>query len=100
MSKIRVLIADDNIQYPWALIEALSATGELQVQDEASNGNEAVEKALALKPQVVLMDLHMPECDGVEATRPIQEETPDVKVLVNTVSEKENDLIDALKAGA
>ena len=100
MSKIRVLIADDNIQYRWALIEALSSTDTLQVLDEASNGNEAVEKALALKPQVVLMDLHMPECNGVEATRRIQEETPDVKVLVNTVSEKEKDLVDALKAGA
>ena len=100
MSKIRVLIADDNIQYRWALIEALSATDTLQVLDEASNGNEAVEKALALKPQVVLMDLHMPECNGVEATRRIQEEAPDVKVLVNTVSEKEKDLVDALKAGA
>ena len=100
MNKIRVLIADDNIQYRWALIEALSATDTLEVQDEASNGNEAVEKALALKPQVVLMDLHMPECNGVEATRRIQEVAPEVKVLVNTVSEKEKDLVDALKAGA
>ncbi len=100
MSGIRVLVADDNIQYRWALIEALSAIDDMQVLDEASNGNEAVEKALALKPQVVLMDLHMPECDGVEATRRLQAETPDVKVLVNTVSEKEKDLVDALKAGA
>ena len=100
MSMIRVLVADDNIQYRWALIEALSGTGTLQVMDEASNGNEAVEKALALKPHVVLMDLHMPECDGVEATRRLQKEMPDVKVLVNTVSEKEKDLVDALKAGA
>ena len=100
MSRIRVLIADDSIQYRSALIEALSATDTLEVVDEASNGNEAVEKALALNPQVVLMDLHMPECDGVEATRRLQVETPDVKVLINTVSEKENDLVDALKAGA
>jgi len=100
MSKIRVLIADDNIQYRWALIEALSSTDTFQVLDEASNGNEAVEKAIALKPQVVLMDLHMPECNGVEATRRLQAEMPDVKVLVNTVSEKEKDLVDALKAGA
>lgn len=100
MSKIRVLIADDNIQYRWALIEALSSTDTFQVLDEASNGNEAVEKAIALKPQVVLMDLHMPECNGVEATRRLQAEAPDVKVLVNTVSEKEKDLVDALKAGA
>ena len=67
---------------------------------EASDGNVAVEKARALKPNVVLMDLWMPNCNGIEATRRLQAEMPEINVLVLTVSENEPDLFGAIKAGA
>lgn len=100
MDTTRVLVADDNIMYRWGLVEALGQDAGLEVVEEASDGNEAVEKALALKPHVVLMDLHMPTCDGLEATRRLVAKSPQILVLVNTVSDSEKDLVEALKAGA
>ena len=97
---IRVLVADDNVQLRWAIMEALISLGDFEVVEEASNGFEAVEKARSQKPHVVLMDLQMPDCDGVEATRLLQMEGSEAKVLINTVSEQETDLARALEAGA
>ncbi|MFC1935779.1 response regulator [Chloroflexota bacterium] len=67
---------------------------------EASDGNEALEKARALKPDLGLMDLWMPNCDGVEATRRLQAEMPEVNVLVLTISERDADIFGAIKVGA
>ena len=100
MDKIKVLIVDDNIQYRWGLMETLITEETLEIVEEASDGDEAVEKALALRPDVVLMDLHMPNSNGVEATRRLRAEAPDINTLMNTVSEHEEDLFEALKAGA
>lgn len=100
MDRTKVLIVDDNIRFRWALMEALVQEESLEIMDEASDGNEAVEKARDLKPHVVLMDLYMPNRDGVEATRQLQAEMPDTNVLMLTVSEAEADLVSALKAGA
>ena len=97
---IRVLVVDDNVQLRWAIIEALVSLGDFEVVEEASNGFEAVEKARSQRPHVVLMDLHMPDCDGVEATRLLQVEGLEARVLINTVSEQETDLVRALEAGA
>ncbi len=100
IEKVKVLIADDHVLYRWGLMEALDREESIEVVEEASDGNEAVAKALALKPHVVLMDLGMPVCDGVEATRRLQTEAPEISVLINTVSDKEEHLVEALKAGA
>ena len=98
--KIRVLLVDDHILYRWGVMGALSQEKSLEVVDEASDGVEAVVKARSLKPDVVLMDLHMPGCDGLEATRKLQEELPDTKILINTVSDTHADLLRALREGA
>lgn len=97
---IRVLVVDDNVQLRWAIMEALVSLGDFEVVEEASNGFEAVEKARSQKPHVVLMDLHMPDCDGVEATRLLLMEGSEAKVLINTVSDQETDLVRAMEAGA
>ena len=77
MDRIRVMIVDDHLKYRMALLAALSQEPSLEIVEEASDGNEAVEKAKAVHPDVILMDLHMPECNGDEATRRLQEEVPE-----------------------
>ena len=98
--RARVIVVDDNIPYRWGLMEALNLDDTVEVVEEASDGNEAVEKARALKPDVIIMDLNMPNCDGVEATRRLQLESPGINILMNTVSDSDTDLFNALKAGA
>ena len=80
-------------------MEALSNRG-LDIVEEASNGNEGVEKALAVNPDVVLSDLNMPEADGIVLTRILQEKAPKIRVLLFTVSENDENLALALNSGA
>jgi DNA-binding NarL/FixJ family response regulator len=100
MGQIRTLIVDDHPLVRRALFDLLGGAEALEVVGEASNGNEAILIATAVKPDVVLMDLHMPECDGVEATERLQTQVPETKVLMLTISENEEDLFAAIKAGA
>lgn len=100
MDRIRVLIVDDHALVRRGLSEVLGDASTLEVVGEARDGDEGVKTATALKPDVVLMDLHMPVCDGVEATRRLQSELPEIKVLLLTVSEREDDLFSAIQAGA
>ena len=69
-------------------MEALSRH-DLEIVEEASNGHEGAEKALAIKPDVVLVDLSMPDSDGIAATQLLQEKAPEIKVLILTVSDKD-----------
>jgi DNA-binding NarL/FixJ family response regulator len=78
----------------------LSRTPDLEVIGDASNGREAVELCRRLNPDLVWMDMRMPEMDGLEATRAIKAEQPTVRVLVVTTYENPNYLLEALKAGA
>ena len=100
MDRIRVIIADDYIPYRWTLLAALADEPSIEVVEEASDGDEAVRKALALMPDVVVSDLHMPLLDGHEVTRHLRERGPGIKVIINTLSEHESDLEMALRVGA
>ena len=100
IDRIRALIVDDSALLRRGLAEALSTEESMEIVGEASDGNEAVELAKALEPHLILMDLNMPNCDGVEATRRIQREAPGIDVVIITVSDTDTDLIEALKAGA
>lgn len=97
---LRVLVADDHALYRRGLVMALDDAPDLEVVAEASDGHEAVDIAIALAPDVVLMDVRMPGMDGIEATRRILEATPTVRVLMLSVSDDTDDLLEAVKAGA
>ena len=96
----RVLIADDQTLFRSGLARLLDVDERVTVVGEAMDGLEAVKLALALKPDVVLMDIKMPNLDGIEATRRIVSGNPKIKVLMLTTFEADNHVIQALKAGA
>jgi len=96
----RVLIADDQTLFRSGLSRLLDSDERINVVGEAADGADAVKLALALKPDVVLMDVKMPNLDGIEATRRIASENPKIKVVMLTTFEADNHVIQALKAGA
>ncbi len=100
MNPLRILLVDDHILFRKGLARLLDAQPDFQVVGEASDGTEGVEKARALRPDVVLMDLRMPICDGLEATRQIKRELPSVRVVILTVSEDDQDFLAAIRSGA
>jgi DNA-binding NarL/FixJ family response regulator len=96
---VRILIADDHALFRDGLRSLLQAQDH-EVVGEAKNGREAVDLARQLKPDLVLMDLSMPELDGIGATKAIAAEVPDVKVVILTASESDATLFEAIKSGA
>jgi NarL family two-component system response regulator LiaR len=96
----RVVIADDQTLFRSGLARLLEMDDRVAVVGEAVDGADAVKLALALKPDVVLMDIKMPNLDGIEATRRIVDENPKIRVLMLTTFEADNHVIQALKAGA
>lgn len=96
----RVLIADDQTLFRTGLARLLAEDPRVEIVGLASDGADAVAKAAKLKPDVVLMDIKMPNLDGIEATRQITQADPAIKVLMLTTFEADNYVIQALKAGA
>ncbi len=97
---IRVLVADDQSMVRAGFRMLLAGEDDIEVVAEASNGKEAVEKAARFDPTVVLMDIRMPELDGLEATRRILAANPDARVLVLTTFDLDEYVYEALRAGA
>ena len=100
MDTIRILIVDDHTVVRDGLSAMLGREDDIEVVGEAQNGLEGVEKAVLLKPDVVLMDLRMPEIDGVEAMRRIREQQPEINFLVLTTFDTDEYIYDAIEAGA
>jgi DNA-binding NarL/FixJ family response regulator len=100
MSRTRILIADDHEVVRKGLRSLLEPEPGLEVVGEASNGREAVERTVAEKPDVVVLDIGMPELNGLEATRQIVKVSPRTEVLILTVFETEEVIREVLRAGA
>jgi two-component system NarL family response regulator len=98
--RLRVLIADDHALFRRGLEMVLDNEPDIEVVGEAHDGDQAVDRATELMPDVVLMDVRMPRRSGIEATQKIKEQLPHVKILVLTNSDEEADLYDSIKAGA
>lgn len=96
----RVLVVDDQTLFRTGLTSLLSADERVEVVGQAVDGNDAVKQAAKVKPDVVLMDIKMPNMDGIEATRRIIEALPGTKILILTTFETDSQVIQALKAGA
>jgi DNA-binding NarL/FixJ family response regulator len=97
---IRILIADDHAVYREGLLAVLSPEPEMEVVGEAATGKEVVERAAELRPDVILMDIQMPQINGIEATRRILEVDPGVGVVVLTMFEDDDSVFSAMRAGA
>jgi len=100
MTKIKVLVVDDHAMFRQGIRALLEGYDDVEVVGEATEGREAIEKVHQLAPQVVLMDIAMPVMGGLEATRRIKKERPDVKVLVLTQYEDSEYILSLIKAGA
>lgn len=100
MDKVRVLLADDHALFRRGLASLLADRNDIEVVGEAGSGQEAIDRAREVMPDVILMDVRMPGLNGLEATRRIKEEMPYVRIVILTVSEDDEDLFTALKNGA
>jgi DNA-binding NarL/FixJ family response regulator len=100
VEKKRILLADDHVLFRKGLAQLLNSQPDFQVIGEAGDGLEAREKACEMMPDLILMDIDMPRCDGRMATRLIKAELPYVVIVILTVSDDEQDLFAAIKNGA
>jgi len=97
---LRVMVADDSVDFREGIAALLASVDGLELVGEAVDGRQAVAGALDLQPDVVLMDLHMPGCNGIEATRDIVSSAPHIAVLVLTMHEDDESVFSAVRAGA
>src|SRR5438105_1090415 len=100
MTPTRVLIVDDHTLFREGLKALLSAAANINVVGEAATGREAVEKAAALTPDVILMDIQMPDGSGIQAAQGILQSTPNVGIIMLTMLEDNDTLFAAMRAGA
>jgi len=97
---LRILLVDDHVLFRKGVAALLASRQDLQVVGEAGDGLEAITVARDTLPDVILMDIGMPKCDGLEATRRIKREMPHVKIVMLTVSDDDQHLFEAIKSGA
>lgn len=100
MTALRVLLADDHALLREGLRALLASSGDIEVVAEVANGREALERALALKPDVVLMDIGMPDMNGIDATALLRERLPAARVIVLSMHGDAEHVYRALEAGA
>jgi DNA-binding NarL/FixJ family response regulator len=97
---LRILLVDDHILFRKGVAFLLSTHPEFEVVAEAGDGLEAIEQARQFMPDVIMMDIGMPRCNGLEATRLIKQEMPIIKIVILTVSDDDQNLFGAIKNGA
>lgn len=97
---MKILLADDHLLFRQGVRQVLAANPDFDVVGEADNGRSAVELTLSLRPDMVLMDVHMPEMTGTEALREIKQRAPSTLVVMLTIADSDRDLFESVKAGA
>jgi DNA-binding NarL/FixJ family response regulator len=97
---MRVLIADDHTMVRESLVSVLQAEGDVQVVAQAADGIEAVEKALQLRPEIVIIDLSMPRLSGIEVIRRLHDAAPAIRILVLTMHQEDEYVLQAVRVGA
>ncbi len=97
---MRILLVDDHVLFRKGVAALLSMRPDMQVVGEAGDGLDAIAAARELLPDVILMDISMPRCNGLEATRTLKREMPHVKIVILTVSDDDQHLFEAIKSGA
>jgi len=100
MDRIKVLIADDHAFFREGLRALLRVIPDVEVVGEAASGVETIDRALALQPDVILMDVQMPDLNGIDATRRILEASPHIGILMLTMFEEDDSVFAAMRAGA
>lgn len=99
MRKVKVLIADDHAMVREGLCKILSMEKAIDVVGEAENGDQAIEMAFKIKPHVILMDINMPVTNGIEATKVIKSQAPEIGIIALTIHDQEEYLFELIKAG-
>lgn len=99
-TKLRVLLVDDHNLFRKGLASLLTDREDIEVVGQAVDGQEAIDLARTLSPDLILMDVHMPGCDGVQATKTIKTEMPHVKIVMLSASDDDDDLFASIKNGA
>jgi DNA-binding NarL/FixJ family response regulator len=100
MEPMRILLVDDHVLFRKGIATLLSARPDMVIAGEASDGIEAVEVAHQTKPDVILLDVNMPNRNGIETVKVLKKEMPEIQIVMLTVSDDDNDLFQALKNGA
>jgi DNA-binding NarL/FixJ family response regulator len=100
MGPTRILLVDDHVLFRKGMARLIDSQPDFEVVAEAEDGNQAVQFARRFKPDLILMDIHMPELDGQEATRQIIDEWPEAQIIMLTVSDDDQDLFKAIRNGA
>lgn len=100
MDLIKILLVDDHVLFRRGIKGIIEDDERLKVVGEGNNGKEAYKLALETKPDIILMDIRMPECNGIEALKMIKKELPEIKVIMLTVEDEDEYLFEAIKNGA
>lgn len=100
MSRITILLADDHNVLRQGIAQVLGSQEDMQVVAQASSGEEAIQLASTHRPTVALLDIKMPDVDGIEVTRAISADFPEVGIIILTMYKKEDYIFEAIKAGA
>jgi DNA-binding NarL/FixJ family response regulator len=100
MNPVRILIVDDHTLFREGVRAILKAVSDFEIVGEAATGEEAIDKVSTLKPDIILMDIQMPDINGVEATNKILKEHPEMGIIILTMLEDDDSLFSALRAGA